>query len=104
LEIPSNSVCELASTLLSIDVNQLSFPNEQDAAALFSDYSGLSLFSAGSSGYYIHIYLMIYLLLWYLRSSSFDGSGTPFWPFLGFLKRNLYHALQDDTKEHVYKQ
>jgi len=29
-----------------IDVNQLSFPNEQDAAALFSDYSGLSLFSA----------------------------------------------------------
>jgi len=32
-----NSFCEL---------DQLSFPNEQDAAALFSDYSGLSLFSA----------------------------------------------------------
>ena len=36
----------LCPPFLSIDANQLSFPNEQDAAALFSDYSGLSLFSA----------------------------------------------------------
>ena len=44
-----NSVCELASTLLSVDINQLSFPNEEDAATLLSE-SGISsshlLFSA----------------------------------------------------------
>ena len=41
-----NSVRELASILLSVDVNQLSFPNEQDAATLFSDISsGHSPFS-----------------------------------------------------------
>ena len=44
-----NSVRELASTLLSVDINQLSFPNEEDAATLLSE-SGISsghlLFSA----------------------------------------------------------
>ena len=44
-----NSVRELASTLLSVDINQLSFPNEEDAAILLSE-SGISsghlLFSA----------------------------------------------------------
>jgi len=34
-------------TLLSIEVDQLSFPNEQDAVTFFSDFnSDLSLFSA----------------------------------------------------------
>ena len=44
-----NSVRELASTILSVDINQLSFPNEEDAATLLSE-SGISsghlLFSA----------------------------------------------------------
>ena len=44
-----NSVRELASTLLSVDINQLSFPNEEDVATLLSE-SGISsghlLFSA----------------------------------------------------------
>ena len=44
-----NRVRELASTLLSVDINQLSFPNEEDAATLLSE-SGISsghlLFSA----------------------------------------------------------
>jgi len=36
----------LASTILSIDVDQLSFPNEQDAITFSSDFSSdLSLFS-----------------------------------------------------------
>jgi len=42
-----NSVHELASILFSVDVDQLSFPNERDAATLFSKiFSGYSHFSA----------------------------------------------------------
>jgi len=37
----------LASTILSIDVYQLNFPNEQDTITFLSDFSNdLSLFSA----------------------------------------------------------
>ena len=45
----SNSVRELASTLFSVDINQLSFPNEEDAATLLSELdisSGHLIFSA----------------------------------------------------------
>ena len=75
-----NSVCELASTLLSIDVNRLSFPNEQDTAALFSDYSGLSLFSATQQDLQATLDKSLFDdLIVSFGIRSFDGSGTPFW-------------------------
>jgi len=42
-----NSIFGLASVLLSVDIHQLSFPDENDAATILSDiFSDHSLFAA----------------------------------------------------------
>ena len=67
-----NSVCKLASILLSVDVNQPSFPNERDAATVVIHIS-----EGPASHIRQNICLMTCLHPLAFRSNSFGSSATP---------------------------
>ena len=70
-----NSICVLASILLSIEVDQLSFPIEQDAVTFFQILAVIFHFSQPLSRIFEPQRLFDNLFAsWYSRSGLSDGS------------------------------
>ena len=76
-----NSIHELASILLSVDINQLSFPNERDTTIFLSDiFSDHSLFIATQKDLQATLDKLLFDDLYAsLGSSLFECFVTPFW-------------------------